>query len=65
MDMSLISALLGAQAGNARLGVARDFVKMNADSGQAIAQMVSAAAQNANSSAGVAAGVGAKLDITT
>jgi hypothetical protein len=64
MDMSLISALLGAQAGNARLGVALDFVKMNADSGRAIAQMVSAAAQNASSSASVAAGTGANLDVT-
>jgi len=64
MDMSLISAILGAQAGNTRVGVALDFMKMNADSASAIAQMVSAAAQNANSSAGVAAGVGTNLDVT-
>jgi hypothetical protein len=64
MDLSVISALLGAQAGNARLGAALDFVRMNADSGQAIAKMVAAAAQSAASLANVAVGIGANLDVT-
>ena len=64
MDASLISAFLGAQAGNARLDVAADFMRMNADSDRAIAQLVDAAAQNAKSLANVAAGVGTNLDIT-
>jgi hypothetical protein len=70
MDTSLIGALLGAQAGNTRLGVAADFMRMNADSDQAIAQIVDAAAQNAKSLdtkslANIPAGVGSNLDVTT
>jgi len=64
MDTSLVSALLGAQAGNARVDMAAKFMRMNADSGQAIAQLVDAAAQNAKSLANVATGTGANLDIT-
>ena len=64
MDLSVVSAILGAQAGNTRLDMATDLVRMNADSDRAIAQMIGAAAQNANSPAGVAAGVGTNLDIT-
>ena len=64
MDVGLISAILGAQAGNTRLDMATELLRMNADSDRAIAQMVSAAAQNANSRAGVAAGIGSNLDIT-
>jgi len=64
MDVNLISALLGAQAGATRLDLTLDFVRMNADSGQAIAQMVAAAAQNATSVANVAAGIGTNLDVT-
>ena len=64
MDMSLIGAILGAQAGAGRLGVALDMVRMNADSGKAIAQMLDAANQSANGLANVAAGIGANLDIS-
>ena len=52
MDPSVISAILGAQA------------RMNADSERAIVQMISAAAQSANSLANVAAGTGTNLDTT-
>jgi len=64
MDASVISAVLGAQAGNARVDLAAKFMRMNADSSQAIAQMVEAAAQNTSSLANVAAGVGANLDVS-
>ena len=64
MDASVISAVLGAQAGNARVDLAAKFMRMNADSSQAIAQMVEAAAQNTSSLANVAAGVGTNLDIS-
>jgi hypothetical protein len=64
MDVSLISAILGAQAGNTRLDMATEILRMNAESDRAIVQMVSAAAQNANSLASVAAGIGTNLDIT-
>jgi hypothetical protein len=64
MDASLVSALLGAQAGNTRVDLAAKFMRMNADSSQAIAQMVEAAAQNTSSLANVAAGVGTNLDVS-
>ena len=64
MDPSVISALLGAQAGNTRLDMGVQLLRMNADSERAIVQMISAAAQSANSLANVAAGTGANLDIT-
>ena len=64
MDPSVISALLGAQAGNTRLDMGAEMLRMNADSERAIVQMISAAAQSANSLANVAAGTGTNLDIT-
>jgi hypothetical protein len=64
MDLSLVSAILGAQAGNTQAGMATAMLRTNADNERAIAQMISAAAQSANSLANVAAGVGTNLDIT-
>jgi hypothetical protein len=64
MDLSVISALLGAQASNTRLDMGAQLLRMNADSERAIVQMISAAAQSANSLANVAAGTGTNLDIT-
>ena len=64
MDPSVISAILGAQATNTRLDMGVQLLRMNADSERAIVQMISAAAQSANSLANVAAGNGANLDIT-
>jgi hypothetical protein len=74
MDMSLVSAMLGAQAGAAQVTVAAKFMRENADAAGAIAQVIDAAAQNAksldaksldtNSLANVAQGVGTNLDVT-
>jgi hypothetical protein len=64
MDLSLISAILGAQASNTRLDMGAELLRMNADSERAIVEMIGAAAQNANSLANVAAGTGTNLDIT-
>jgi hypothetical protein len=64
MDTSLISAVLGAQAANTRLDMGAEMLRMNADGERAIVQMISAAAQSANSLANVAAGTGTNLDIT-
>ena len=64
MDPSVISAILGAQAGNTRLDMGVQLVRTNAGSERAIVQMISAAAQSANSLANVAAGTGTNLDIT-
>ena len=64
MDPSVISAILGAQAGNTRLDMGVQLLRMNADSERAIVQMISAAAQSANPLANVAAGTGTNLDIS-
>jgi hypothetical protein len=64
MDMSLVSAMLGAQAGNAQVALAAKFMRENADAASSIAQVVDAAAQNAKSIANVPAGVGTNLDVT-
>jgi hypothetical protein len=63
MDMSLVSAMVGAQAGNAQVTLAAKFMRENADSASSIATMVDAAAQNAKSLANLAQGVGANLDV--
>jgi len=62
MDMSLIGAILGAQTGMDRLGVALDMMRMNADASKAMVQVLDAANQNAK--ALVAEGVGTNLDIS-
>jgi len=64
MDLSLISALLGAQAGNTQLNLAADLMRMNADSDRAVVQLLDAAAPNVNSLANVADGIGTNLNIT-
>jgi hypothetical protein len=64
MDMSLVSAILGAQAGAAQATLAAKFMRENADAGSAIAQMVDAAAQSTKSLANVAQGIGTSLDIS-
>jgi hypothetical protein len=64
MDMSLVSAILGAQAGAAQATLAAKFMRENADAGSAIAQMLDAATQNTNTLANVAAGTGTNLNIS-
>jgi hypothetical protein len=64
MDMSLVSAMLGAQAGNAQVALAAKFMRENADAASSIATMVDAAAQNAIAGANVGQGVGTNLDVT-
>ena len=64
MDMSLVSAILGAQSGMTQLGVATDVLRMNADNAGAIVKLLDAANQSAKSLANVAAGIGANLDVT-
>ena len=64
MDLSLITALLGAQAGNAQLNLGADLMRMNADSDRAVVQLLDAAAPNVNSLTNVADGIGTNLNIT-
>jgi hypothetical protein len=60
---SIAAALTGAQTGQIQLAVAAKMIKMNADQGAAIAQLVEAAAQNISPLANLAAGIGQNLDI--
>jgi hypothetical protein len=64
MDMSLVSAIMGAQTGNVQLAVAARMLKMNADNAASVVKLIDAAQQSMNSLANVAAGVGTNLDIT-
>ena len=53
MDMSLISAFLGAQTGMTQLAFAARFARMNADQASSVAKLIDAAQQNFNSLANV------------
>jgi len=65
MDMSLITALVGAQTGEVQLAVAARLARMNADnSASSVATLVDAAQQSFNPLANVAAGIGTNLDIS-
>ena len=64
MDMSLVSAILGAQAGMAQMAMATDMVRMNADNAGAIVKLLDAASQSGNPLANVGQGIGTQLDIS-
>ena len=65
MDMSLVTAALGAQTGALQMQVAATILKSNMDSEKsAVMTLLGAGAQNASSLANVAAGIGGNLDIT-
>jgi hypothetical protein len=63
MDMSLISAFLGAQTGNLQFAVAARMLRMNTDSAQSVVKLIDAAQQNLSSLANVAAGIGTNLNV--
>ena len=60
---SLAAGLVAAQMAQAQMAMAAKMVKMNAGQGQAIAQLLDAAAQNGSRLANVATGVGQNVDI--
>jgi hypothetical protein len=64
MDLSLVTAMLGAQAGLTQLAVANSMLKMNADNGASAVKLIDAAQQNLNSLANVAPGIGTNLNIS-
>jgi hypothetical protein len=64
MDLSLITAMIGAQTGLTQLAVAGSMLKMNTQNAASVVKLIDAAQQNMNSLANVAPGVGTKLDIT-
>ena len=61
MDLSLVTAIMGAQTGMMQLAVAARLARMNADQGTSVANLVNAAQQNFGPLANVAAGIGRDL----
>lgn len=61
---SLASAFVGLQAGQTQSALAAKMLKMNAQAEQAVVQMIDAAAQNGQSLANLAPGVGGRLDVS-
>jgi hypothetical protein len=64
MDMSLLSAILGAQAGMTQLAVANSMLKMNSEDAASVVKLIDGAQQSMNSLANVAPGIGTNLDIS-
>jgi hypothetical protein len=64
MDMSLVSAILGAQAGMTQLAVANSMLKMNSEDAASVVKLIDGAQQSMNSLANVAPGIGTNLDIS-
>jgi hypothetical protein len=64
MDLSLVTAMLGAQAGLTQLAVANSMLKMNSDNAASVVKLIDSAEQNMNSLANVASGIGTNLNIS-
>jgi hypothetical protein len=61
---SLVSAMVGAQLGDAQMAIAAKMLRMNADAQGAIVKVLEDAQQNLASLANVADGVGQTLNIS-
>jgi Putative motility protein len=65
MDMSLVSGILAAQAGNLQMQVATTVLKSNMDAEKsAVMTLLGTGQQNASSLANVAGGIGGNLDVS-
>ncbi len=64
MDMSLVTAALGAQTGLTQLALAGSMLKMNTQNASSVVKLIDAAQQSMNSLANVAPGIGTNLDIS-
>jgi hypothetical protein len=64
MDLSLVTAAIGAQTGLTQLSLANSMLKMNAQDASSVVKLIDAAQQTMNSLANVAPGVGARLDVS-
>jgi hypothetical protein len=64
MDMSLVTAALGAQTGLTQLALANSMLKMNTQNASSVVRLIDAAQQSMNSLANVAPGIGTNLDIS-
>jgi len=64
MDLSLVTAALGAQTGLTQLALAGSMLKVNTQNAASVVKLIDAAQQTMNSLANVASGVGTNLDIS-
>jgi hypothetical protein len=64
MDLSLVTAMMGAQTGLTQLAVAGSMLKMNTENAASVVKLIDSAQQNLNSLANVAPGVGTNLNIS-
>ncbi len=65
MDMSLVTAALGAQTGALQMQVAATVLKSNMDAEKSsVLTLLGAGEQGASSLANVAAGIGGNLDVS-
>jgi hypothetical protein len=64
MDMSLITALMGAQTGMLQLAVAARLARTDQQNGASVAQLIDAAQQSFDPLANVAATIGTNLDVS-
>jgi len=64
MDLSLITAMIGAQTGLTQLAVAGSMLKMNTENTASAVKLIDSALQNLNSLANVAPGIGTNLNIS-
>lgn len=64
MDMSLVTAALGAQAGLTQLALANSMLKINTQNASSVVKLIDAAQQSMNSLANVGPGIGTNLDIS-
>lgn len=65
MDPAAIAAaLIGAQMGQQQVATATAMLRMNAAASNSVVKMLDSGAQNFNSLANVASGVGANLNIS-
>ena len=60
----LASAFVAAQAGQTQLAVAAKMLRMNAESAQAVVQLLEAGQANIDKLANVASGIGGNLDVS-
>jgi outer membrane protein TolC len=60
----LASAFVSARAGQTQLAVAAKMLRMNAESAQAVVQLLEAGQANIDKLANVAAGIGGNLDVS-
>jgi hypothetical protein len=64
MDVALATAFVGAKTAELQLAIATKMLRRNAETARSAVTLIDAAQENLNRLAGVAAGVGEKLDVS-